>query len=425
MNYQEKNIRPQQAAARLAEKGYGKKTGNRLATALDQSTLQLVGEDEVRKIMGGDLHAISHQLGEFPLKGADGVTVGGFNTKFVAATEALLLVDLDQKNETAKGEKTTLERESYIEGIGALDIHNLLPAVQDLVLADSQPQHVIRTVFGGTRKMPARGLGYLTQGSVMLEELHRRGLPLPQLQFIFAHPISVAANDLDSRVAEEQAQLMSKVGRVFVDTFFPQVSNRIVFMETVGIAVNKEAGEIAKTLKQAYQEKVPDDLKVKMNVKGGNHGGAENSDTYAIAHFLVHDRYMPGLLAPMFEDQAAEVIPSTITTIGGVQEKDFYQLRMALAEAVPDLKNVRTLFYSSRQGVPPYLMANNGKIDLSLEDYLQKGEYPFQGDPSVRGRMDAESPFDPSALLDYKNLKLVTQNRGGIERFLEVVRRAR
>ncbi len=423
MNYQEKNIRPQQAAAQLAERGYGKKTGNRLATALDQSTLRLVGGEESRKIMGGDLYAVSHQLGDFPLKGADGLVVGGFNTKLVAATEAMLFVDLNQKNETAKGEKTTLERESYIEGIGSQDIHNLLPAVQDLILAEGDPDHVIRTVFGGTRKMPARSLGYLTQGAVMLEELHRRGLPLPQMQFVFAHPISAAANDLDPRVAEEQAQLVAKVGRVFIDTFFPQIANRMVFMETVGIGENKEAVEIAKILKQAYQEKVPDELRVKMNTKGENHGGAENSDTYATAHFLVHDRHIPGLLVPMFQDQAAEVVPSTITTIGGVQERDFYLLRMALAEAVPDLKNVRTLFYSSRQGVPPYLMANNGRTDIALEDYLKQGEYPYQGGLGPRDRIDPSSPFDPSALLDYKNLKLVTQNRGGIERLLEVAGR--
>jgi hypothetical protein len=197
----------------------------------------------------------------------------------------------------------------------------------------------------------------------------------------------------------------------------------MVFMETVGISDNKEARDVSKILNQAYQEKVPDELKVKMNTKGENHGGAENSDTYAIAHFLVHDRHIPGLLVPMFEDQVDEVKPSTITTLGGVQERDFYRLRMALGEAVPDLKNVRTLFYSSRQGVPPYLMANNGKTDLSLEEYLQSGEYPYQGDPSVRERIYAESPFDPSALLDFKNLKLVTQNRGGMERFLEVARR--
>lgn len=425
MNYQERNIRPQQAAARLAELGYGKKTGNRVATALDQSLLQLLGNGETRKIMGGDLHTVSQAMGEFPLKGADAVTIGNFNTRLVAVTEAMLLVDLEQKSQTAKGEKTPLERESYIEGIGALDLHHFLPAMQDLALATDQPDHVIRTVFGGTKRMPARGLGYLTQGGVILEELHRRGLPLPQMQFVFAHPISAAANDLDPQLAEYQAQLMAKVGREFVNIIFPQVAHRMVFLETVRVTENKEAEEIAKTLKQAYQEIVPSELKGKMNTKGGNHGGAENSDTYATAHFLVHDRYIPGLLVPMFEDQPAEVVPSTITTVGGVQERDFYRLRMALGEAVPDLRNVRTLFYSSRQGVPPYLMANSGRTDLALEDYLQNGEYPYKGGLGARDRIDSSSPFDPSALLDYKNLALVTHNRGGMERFLDSVRRIR
>lgn len=425
MNYKEKNIRPQQAAARLAELGYGKKTGNRVATALDQSSLQLLGNGETRKIMGGDLHAISQTMGEFPLKGADAVSIGNFNTKLVAATEAMLLVDLEQKSRTAKGEKTPLERESYIEGMGALDLHHFLPVMQDLSLASDQPDHVIRTVFGGTKRMPARGLGYLTQGGVMLEALHRRGLPLPQMQFIFTHRISAAVNDLDLQIAEEQAQLMAKVGKEFVNTFFPHVAHRMVFMETVGINENNESKDAAKTLKHAYQERVPTELKGKMNTKGENHGGANNSDTYATAHFLVHDRYIPGLLVPMFEDQAAEVVPSTITTIGGVQERDFYRLRMALGEAVPDLKNVKTLFYSSRQGVPPYLMANNGRTDLALDDYLETGDFPYQGGLGARDRIDVNSTFDPSALLDYKNLALVAHNRGGMERFLEVARRLR
>lgn len=425
MSYQERNIRPQQAAARLAELGYGKKTGNRVATALDQSSLQLLGNGETRKIMGGDLSAVSQAMGEFPLKGADAATIGNFNTRLVAATEAMLLVDLEQKSQTAKGEKTPLERESYIEGIGALDLHHFLPAMQDLALTTDQPDQVIRTVFGGTKKMPARGLGYLTQGGVMLEALHRRGLPLPQMQFVFAHRISAAVNDLDPQIAEEQAQLMAKVGKEFVNTFFPQVARQIVFMETIGINESNEAKDVAETLKHAYREKVPIELKGKMNTKGENHGGANNSDTYATAHFLVHDRYIPGLLVPMFEEQAAEVMPSTITTIGGVQERDFYRLRMALGEAVSDLKNVKTLFYSSRQGVPPYLMANNGRIDLALEDYLQTGDYPYNGGLGARDRIDPNSPFDPSALLDYKNLALVTHNRGGIERFLDAVRRTR
>lgn len=378
--------------ARMAGLGYGRALVGRLYNVFSRNQLVDVGGDFDGQLNGYD-HFSSLQPAPYSITDQP-ERFAAFNKLLPQTAERMLLVG-----------DSIARTESYIYGIGAEDIGNFTRTVDKIVKSKIEgTDHgvVMRVVFGATTEMPLRALSYILPALSYLENMQRGGLPLPQLQIVFPHHLSSQLNRMPDGVAEKEAFKLAVVARDFIDEFFPQVAESVVFMQDYplvkGSVMRNEIIQIAQSVDENMEPEDKEDLAK----KGEIHGGSRTYILYAAAHILVHDGPAgDGILQPMFEDQAQVSDPSTIISVGGKSEVRFYNLRHRVKYAVGGKYDylINTLQFFTRHSNAPYYMAKEG--DAGLAQAIL--------DPGTRSQ-----PTSTSAAYDLEYLEESSKHRGHI-----------
>lgn len=297
-----------------------------------------------------------------------------------------------------------LKEESYVSAIGGEDMQNLPQIAVDIASKGGRDsKSVMRIVYGASEKIPFRALSYMLPCLVMMEHMQKNGVDVPQLQVVFAFNTPNFRNGFDHRRVSQQARLFVSVVRGYVGEFFPNLSDKTVFLEDSPISQGSGVAQEYDRLTEALKQNVSGILKEKL-LKKGIDPSFEKNIAYGAAHVLFHDAALEGLLWPLTDDHSEMVHPHTIINIGGHQEKDFYILRNHLKSIAGIGENgVRTLQLFSRHRVPPYYMARGG--DVLLEDV-------------VRGRENYSTEIAETALYDLKYFKKVSDRRGDTKGFI-------
>lgn len=334
-----------------------------------------------------------HLLPHFP--------ISPFDPGLLLAEAAVFNLRTPELGETLALSSGQLSIEAYIDSIGGVDFQNL-PNILVKMSTGASDGLVIRTVFGATDKMPLRGLSYILPGLVLIEDLAKKGIKPPQLQIIFAHHISAGLGNLDIAEAKRESKILAGVASNYVNTFFPNVSDSVVFLEDTeinkGTPLRKALIETTATFRRTVSSEVSHDLEL----KGGKNGSTRKALFYGAAHVLVHDMACEGIFNPLLADQVEPVFPEAIINIGGVQEKFFYDLRQSLKPYLA-ASNVDTLQYFSKHRVPPYYMARGE--DIALGNILA-------------GKVNLNE-VTPAAQHDLSYLHKVSFARGDIQDFFD------
>ncbi len=285
-----------------------------------------------------------------------------FRVELPKIFEALLLTD------------GFLSNDSYIDSVGGVDCENLARAAVDLAAPERDENIVIRTVFGATEEMPLRALSYIIPGLVYAENIKRLTGIEPQLQFILATNITSTLNGMDQQKTTKQAMKLARVARDYIGEFFPDIK-RAIFLQD--IPLEGRFKEKLEELARSVSAHASSEMINRLLEKGENHNGGDNFELYGGAHILMHDASSLDVLEPVFGDQPSALNPSTIISIGGKQEGDFYRLRHEVKPFVEDsYRKVRTIQYFTKHHIPPYYMDRNG--DVSLDEALSvSGELRF------------------------------------------------
>jgi hypothetical protein len=376
---------------REAQNGYSKGTKNRIIAMLDASRLILVGGEHEGKM------AKSPQLLEYISDNPfvqDSSEAQELNTRLVTALGDLLLV----------GNTTT---ETYVEGIGGFDYQAVPTLAAELATKPRDHKIAIRVVQGATTEMPFRALSYIVPPLVLMDKLQKDGFKPPQLQFIAAHHISGGLNGLPEHVTGVQAKQFADVASNYVDMFFPELADSVVFLQDGEIQKDSDLRDELINIARIVYKKVSGNISDALRTKGENNGSSRMYAFYAAAHLLMHDRDFPGSLRPILADSKDPVSPETIVSIGGKQEDIFYKLRHEVKPFLDHNYNrVQTLQYFTRHVVPPYYMARGGDISL---DAVIKGE--------------KSTGIAATARYDLDFLENVTYRRGDLDEFIEKQRR--
>jgi len=283
----------------------------------------------------------------------------------------------------------------YINAIGGGDdLENVAQIAIDLAedKAD-ETGTVIRMVFGATEKMPVRALSYPLPVLQMMVAMEEIGITPPQLQLVFANNISAGINEFSQDEVAAQTKLFVVAEQEYLKRFFPELSDRVVFLEDVPLESVGTLANDLQAIKKAIEEKGDRELLAQLLSKGG-----KDSIAYGGAHLLFHDLAPEGLLKPVDGVvQPDMIIPQTMMSVGGRQEEIFYVLRMDAKKkgGLPFHANqrVKTVQFVTDHAVPPYRMAKYRYGDR-FED-MPNGDIALQDvGRNVYGLVDPTVVFD-------------------------------
>lgn len=232
----------------------------------------------------------------------------------------------------------------------------------------------IRTVFGGTEKMPFRALVYLLPALNMCEELlNNAGISeIPNIEYYFMNGAGIITNALDPERANTATAEFIRIARKYIEEYHPNLKDKVNFyVDTTfssSIIKTPEYREMHKTLegKLVGESKLKSDL-IQM---GKRREKANNSIKYAALHTFVHDGYINPNIAKMsnfFRGCETEEY-DTIISIGAKPEEKFYKARKLLSNEVKGISYfspVNTVQYIANINVPPYSPLPTGELYLS------------------------------------------------------------
>lgn len=295
-----------------------------------------------------------------------------------------------------------LQKETHAEAIGGADIGNIFPIAADLSLNRAKdPKVAIRVVYGGTREMPFRALGYILPALVFAENM---GVGNAQVQIIFPNNITSSLNALPPDVVLEQSTKFSKVAKRYIQNFFPDLEESVVFLEDTPLQKNSLLRSELIRMASVLRDNIPDNLKKELEQKGSSARSRINS-FYGAAHLLIHDLDLPGTLIPLLSDQSVAINPSSIINIGGNKEQLFYKLRQAIkANFDPNYFKIKTFQFFTRHMVPPYTMTRIGE-DISLDSVL-------------RGKEFKPNSLAKTVQYDFDYIFNITNSRGNLTDFI-------
>lgn len=324
-----------------ADNFYSKSFRGKLNSIFNQSQLLFVGGDRERKRVS----FISPQICLPPIETC-------FESEFALITF---------KKSFLEASKILLNPSNYIEGLGQLDCQNLLYLARDIALSGGSS--AIRVVYGATEKMSLRAISYFIPCLELMNSFKSNGFIVPQLQIIFANNLSGGLNNLDKETVGQQTLRFSKVSRVFIKEYFPDISDFVVFLVDQelkkGSVIRDEMVRVAKLLREKISPISGEELMGK-----GRMVRNRINYFYAAAHLLVHDADF-AIFHPMSDEQSEQIQADSIISFGGLQERLFYKIRHEIKLYLPDsYRKIRTLQYFTKHHVPPYYMARGGDVSL-------------------------------------------------------------
>lgn len=361
-------------------KGYGSKMLGRLKHAYDKSSLALSeGPMDGQRLSYDAVHSflprVPYSVSESP------VELAAYNKIVTEMTAKMVAPGL------------------YIDGIGGMDFKNLPTIVGNEAKRRIEGQEsgmALRVVYGATKETPLRALSYIIPALCYMENMQRGGLSLPQLQIIFPYHISARLNRMAIGIAREEAEKLAIVARDYVDEFFPQLAEKVIFMDDGGASFLAEK-ELEFIAGLSSDKATREDVGI-LALKGEVHGGIDTYLLYAAAHVLIHDTAGDGILRPMFGAQSGPIDHRVIVSFGGKSERIFYRLRHAVKPHLgQEYNQIPTLQFFTRHSNAPYYMAKEG--DLSLFGGLS--------DPGSRLK-----PISTAAAFDLEYLEESVNGRG-------------
>ena len=372
---------------------FGKKFANRCATVFDNSQLPLVGGEFTGQIAKAR-HLRPALIDSLVAIDPNEVDIDGLKPYVLAVYESLLL--------TSKFSK----EESYINGLGGQDFQNLSQIGIDIANPETSST-VIRVVNGASTEKPLRVLSGALPALVLMENMTKKGLIPPQLQVIFANNISGRLNTLDKEQAELQAKRAAEVSQAYVREYFPDLADSTVFLIDTPLTKGSRLRDELLRVRRVLINEAGSEVMKTLAEKGIRNGAVRTYTFYGAAHPLIHDIQIEGSLKPILPEQPEIVEPGSIISIGGLQERFFYELRhKAKPYLGPDYNRLKTMQYFTRHHVPPYYMDKDG--DVSLERALKN-----RMDRFLRDGIGKAATYD----LDY--LEGISASRGELTEFLE------
>lgn len=239
----------------------------------------------------------------------------------------------------------TTAPDQYIESIGRADEASLANALKP----DDSSNTALRLVLGATSLMPFRALSYADAALRVA-----RIIPTTQIQIVHANQLGHKINGMDIDTSVKQSSIFAEILRRHIGERFPELEGRVLhgndtpFDTDVYADVSQEAldndPELAQTLA----------------AKGEKNGG--NAIRYGAAHYAFQDTDKLDL-DPFSLQSPSQIYADRIISIGGLQEKNFYRLRMGMQTLLP--ADILTAQIFTRHLSPPYYMARDGEPTLT------------------------------------------------------------
>ncbi len=331
-----------------------KKECGRINSALNQSRLDLFDVEENLK---------SKELGEKVCSSMDRCTAN------IKRALDVFLCSTTTNPEYRKLFKT-------IDSKGVENISSICSSLESNPKALNET--VIRTVFGGTEKMPFRALIYLLPALNMCEELLESGNigDVPNIEYFFMNGAGIITNALDPEIANRESAEFIKIAQKYIEEYHPRLKDKVNFYTDLTFSSNIVGTSEYRKMYETLERKlgVETDLKSGLLEMGERRKKTENSIKYAAIHSFVHDGYINSEVAKMsnFFGESEQKEYDTIISIGAKPEEKFYRARKLLAEEVKTISYFTpkdTVQYIANINVPPYSPLPEG--ELYLKDVMK------------------------------------------------------
>lgn len=239
----------------------------------------------------------------------------------------------------------------------------------------------IRTIYGGTEKMPFRALAYMLPALNMCEQIQKNtsGKNVPNIEFFFMNGAGMMANNLDAEQTYKASFQFISVARKYIQEFHPSLNKKVNFYIdrsfTPNIMKTSEYQQIYKIFERKLEER--EALKGDLLEMGERRNAALNSIKYATLHIFSQDGFINPKVAKMYDFEHDKPLPETdyIISIGAKPEEKFYQARKTLVDSMSEVRYFtpkKTAQYIANFNVPPYSPLKEG--ELYLQDVLKNPE---------------------------------------------------
>ncbi len=204
-----------------------------------------------------------------------------------------------------------------------------------------------------------RAVSYLTSAL----RFARDNPEIDQVQFISTDVIGCQVSRLKTDRVNEQSQLLQKVGQLFVATIYPDVQEKVAFLQ-----VNKSIFDAIDECEPAVKA-IRDDRELHHKLSEMARKNYSRYESYVAGHVVLHDTAAAELLEPAV-DSISAIETLSVISFGAKSERIFHQARMKVREDV-SLERVKVAQFITRHTLPPYFVAKDGEPLLS--EALQEG----------------------------------------------------
>ncbi len=237
----------------------------------------------------------------------------------------------------------------------------------------------IRTVFGGTEKMPFRALSYIIPSLNLCEELIEKNddkNSIPNIEFLFMNGAGIMANAIDPELANNATSQFINFAQKYIEEYHPKLIDNVNFYVD-----NTFSNSIIKTneykqVQEALEKSLSKDehLREDLVEMGEKRKASANAIRYATLHSFVQDGIVDSNVAKMtnFFGGKEQAKSDVIVSIGAKPEEKFFKARKMVSEAIAKVDYFtpkKTAQYIANINVPPYSPLKTG--ELYLQDVLR------------------------------------------------------
>ena len=235
----------------------------------------------------------------------------------------------------------------------------------------------IRTIFGGTERMPFRGLSYLLPALNLCEQLKKVNEEgeLPNIEFLFMNGAGIMANAIDPYRTTETTSKFIDFSKRYIEEYHPILKDKVDFFVDVNFSSNIANTKEYKQIHEILEKKLgfEKDLKNNLLDMGKKRNASMNSIKYAALHAFSQDGDIDSKIAQMsnFSRNQMQSDSDIIISIGAKPEEKFFKVRKLLAKEVSEIEFFTpklTAQYIANINVPPYSPLSTG--ELYLKDVL-------------------------------------------------------
>ena len=243
--------------------------------------------------------------------------------------------------------------------------------------SDTKKKVTIKTIFGGSERIPFRGLVYLLPVMKLCEELENTDANIDvNIEFLFMNQSAIILNSFDPDKTNKTAIQFIEIAKKYIDEFHPKMADKVGFYidrtYTSAIMDTKEYKMILNALEKALTQNP--NIAQKLNEMGEKRNSAINSSKYAALHTFTQDGYVDPKVATMHEFFSKKKIEEAdyIISIGAAPEEKFYKIRKFVEDKIKHVdffKPKKSIQYIANVNVPPYYVLPEG--ELLMEDGLE------------------------------------------------------